>query len=159
MPSQLFWSRLRLLLFVIVLFALARPSLAASQWLNVVQNNGLNQIGQIAYNSNTPQDPRAIAANLVNVFLGFLGTVFLGLVIAAGVMWMTAAGNSDKIDKAKSLLGAGVIGLLIIASAFAISLYVTSRTIYSTEYRITPGGVPEAPSFDIKTNDNYNRLF
>ena len=139
----------------------AKPVLAreASEWLNAVQNNGLGQVGNTAFNTNKPQDIRTITANLTNVFLGFLGTIFIVLMIAAGFMWMTAAGSPDKVSKAQKLMAAGAIGLLIILSAFAISLYVTSRTIYSTEQGVQPGGGDQVPNPDIKTNDKYNRLF
>lgn len=123
-----------------------------SQWLPAVSNNGLGQIGNTAYNvpvSGAPKDIRAIAANLINVLLGLLGTVFIILIIAAGFIWMTAAGNPEKVKKAINLMAMGAIGLLIIIAAFAISLYVTSRTIYSVESSIN-----QSPDPNIKTNNN-----
>jgi len=133
---------------------------APSQWLPAVMNNGLGQIANTDYNEpNKPKDIRTITANLTNVFLGLLGTIFIILMIAAGFLWMTAGGNSEKVKRATQLMTAGVIGLLIIIAAFAISLYVTSRTIYSVEQGIMPGGVDEVPDPSIKTNEKYNKLF
>ncbi len=37
---------------------------------------------------------------------------------------MTAAGNEDKVSEAKKLLGAGVIGLVIILAAWALSIFI-----------------------------------
>jgi NADH:ubiquinone oxidoreductase subunit 6 (subunit J) len=144
-----------------VSFLFTQPASAreASEWLNAVQDNGLGQVGNTDYNTNKPQDIRTIAANLTNVFLGLLGVIFILLMLAAGFIWMTAAGSAEKVSRAQKLMVAGAIGLLIIISAFAISLYVTSRTIYSVEQGIQPGGYDSIPSGDIKANDKYQKLF
>jgi len=62
--------------------------------------------------------------NIVNWVLGFLGLVAVILIIYAGFLWMTAGGNADQVDKAKKILINGVIGLVIILLAGAITLYV-----------------------------------
>ncbi len=56
--------------------------------------------------------------------LGFTGTIFFILVVFAGLMWMTAAGSEDRIKKAKQILVAAVIGLIIVLSAYAITKFV-----------------------------------
>jgi len=40
---------------------------------------------------------------------------------------MTAGGNEEKITGAKKMLGAGIIGLVIILAAFAIATFVMSN--------------------------------
>ena len=61
------------------------------------------------------------------VFLGLVGVIFLGLMIYAGIMWMIAQGNEDKVARAKDTLLNALIGLIITLSAYAISyLVVTS---------------------------------
>jgi len=121
-----------------------------SGWLNAVKNNGLNQVGETAYNTyDEPLDIRTIVANLVNVFLGLLGTIFVVLMVAGGIIWMTAAGNPEKVKKAINLMAAGAIGLLIVLAAFAITLFITSRTLYSVE----ENNVHNIPDSDIKYNE------
>lgn len=144
-------------LLAMALFFTAKPTQALeSQWLQAVKNNGLGQIGATAYNEpDKPKDIRSVTANLINVFLGLLGTIFIVLMIAAGFIWMTAAGNPEKVSKATNLMAMGAIGFLIITAAFAISLYVTSRTIYSVDQGVTYGGIDELPDTDIKTNERY----
>jgi hypothetical protein len=46
-----------------------------------------------------------------------LGVIAVILVLWGGFKWMTAAGNEDGITEAKKLMGAGVIGLVIILAA------------------------------------------
>jgi hypothetical protein len=77
--------------------------------------------------SNT--DPRIIAARIIQIFLGLLGTIALGLIIYAGFLWMTAAGNEEKIDQAKKILVSAVIGLAIILSAFGIATFILNSLL------------------------------
>jgi len=78
------------------------------------------------------EDPRAIAANVINILLGFLGIIAVVLVLAGGFMWMTAAGNEDKVAQAKKVMSAGVIGLIIVLAAFGIAKFVVNALINAT---------------------------
>lgn len=69
-------------------------------------------------------DPREVAARIINVALGFLGIIAVVIVLFGGFKWMTAAGNEDKVEEAKKILGAGVIGLVIVLAAWALATYV-----------------------------------
>lgn len=69
-------------------------------------------------------DPRTVAANIINLALGFLGLIAVVIVLFGGFKWMTAAGNEDKVEEAKKVLGAGVVGLLIVLAAWGLSSWV-----------------------------------
>lgn len=56
--------------------------------------------------------------------LGLTGTIFFVLVVYAGLMWMTSAGNEESSTKAKKILTAAIIGLIIVLSAYAITTFV-----------------------------------
>ncbi|PLX20307.1 hypothetical protein C0584_06200 [Candidatus Parcubacteria bacterium] len=77
-------------------------------------------------------DPRAIAASVIKVLLGFLGIIAVLIVLYAGFLWMTAAGNDDKISKAKSMMTAGVIGMVIVLAAFGIATFVMNALVTAT---------------------------
>jgi hypothetical protein len=66
------------------------------------------------------------AAGVVNIVLGFLGILATLIILMGGFKWMTSQGNTDKVDEAKKLIGAGIVGLVIILSAYAISRFVLS---------------------------------
>lgn len=87
-------------------------------------------------------DPRVIAARIVRTALGFLGIIALGIVLYAGFLWMTSAGNEERIAKAKKILTNGVIGLVIIAMAFGITQYVINTLLGIAS---PGGGVPTGP--------------
>lgn len=61
---------------------------------------------------------------VVGLILSFVGVLFLILTVYAGILWMTAQGNSAQVDKAKSLLINAVIGLIIISAAYSITIFV-----------------------------------
>lgn len=70
------------------------------------------------------KDIRETVASIINVALGLLGIVAVVIILAGGFTWMTAAGNEEKVDKAKKMIFAGIIGLAIILSAYAIAKFV-----------------------------------
>lgn len=74
-------------------------------------------------------DLKETIGNLIKVFLGFLGIVAVIIVLMGGFKWMTASGNEDKVSDAKKMLIAGVIGLAIILSAYAITEFIVSSVL------------------------------
>jgi cbb3-type cytochrome oxidase subunit 3 len=61
---------------------------------------------------------------VVRVVLSFLAIVFFLLIFYAGLIWMTARGNPENISKAKGMMEAAVIGLVIVVSAYAITRFI-----------------------------------
>jgi len=87
---------------------------------------GINEVGnEIALPAT--EDPRIVAARIIRVALGFLGIIALAIVLYGGFVWMTSAGNEERITKAKKILTNGLIGLIIIVSAFGITQFVLNR--------------------------------
>jgi len=82
---------------------------------------------------NTPVMPQAdligIIFKTIQYILAFLGVVAVVVIIIGGFMWMTAAGNDEKVGKAKKIILQGLIGLIIILLAFAIASFVINRLV------------------------------
>jgi len=87
---------------------------------------GLNYVSNGLNNSLSQADPRTVIGRIINLALGFLGVLAVGIVLLGGFKWMTAGGNEEKTGEAKKLLGAGVIGLVIILSSWAIANFLIS---------------------------------
>lgn len=81
----------------------------------------------------TSQDLPTIAGNIINVMLGFLGLLLLFYMLYAGFLWMTAGGDTKKVDTATAIIKQAIIGLLIIVVAFAISNFVLGSLINVTQ--------------------------
>ncbi|MDD2681107.1 MAG: hypothetical protein PHE20_03350 [Patescibacteria group bacterium] len=118
----------------LVVFAML--SLLVLPVVTMAQTNidvGINEI-QEGFNgeglSNT--DPRIIVARIINVAMLFLGIIAVVIILLAGFKWMTAAGNEDKVGEAQKLMGAGVIGLVIVLSAWGIASFLLDRLINAT---------------------------
>ena len=77
----------------------------------IASNLGQVEIGQMA-------------ARGIQVVLGFLAIIFLGLTLMAGFKWMTAGGNEESIKKAQKTLKAAIIGLIIVLAAYTITYFV-----------------------------------
>ena len=106
------------LLLVGVLLA-ARLVLAADFGVNEVNNGLAGSLGS--------DDPRTIAGRIINIALGFLGAIAIGLIIYAGFLWMTSNGNEEKVETAKKILKNAAIGLVIILASWAIATFIISR--------------------------------
>lgn len=82
-------------------------------------------LGQAASgNFNTNRNIRDYIAILIKGALSLLGAIFIVLIVLAGFKWMTSAGNSSKIDEAKSTIVNSVIGLAVVLAAYAIVNFV-----------------------------------
>jgi amino acid transporter len=70
-----------------------------------------------------------IVGNIINIALGFLGILLLAYLLYAGFLWMTAGGDEGQVKKAKETIQRAIIGLVIIAAAFAISNFVLQALV------------------------------
>lgn len=78
-------------------------------------------------------DIRSTAARIINVALGFLGIIAVVIVLIGGFQYMISGGNETKTAEARQLIFAGIIGLAIILSAWAITSFVISRLVNATQ--------------------------
>jgi hypothetical protein len=65
--------------------------------------------------------------------MGLLGIVAVVIILLGGFKWMTAGGNEEKVAEAKKLIVSGIIGLVIIMSAYAIATFVVNSVINGTQ--------------------------
>ncbi|MFA7314585.1 MAG: hypothetical protein WC025_01475 [Candidatus Magasanikbacteria bacterium] len=70
-----------------------------------------------------------VVGNTVNMFFIFVGLIFFGLMVYAGLRWMTARDQADKVEKARNTMIGAVIGLAILLAAYAITVFVQTKII------------------------------
>ncbi len=68
--------------------------------------------------------PVGVAGALVNTFLSLIGIVFIILIIYAGFKWMTAGGNEEQVNKAKTTIINSVIGIAVVMGAFVLYKFI-----------------------------------
>ncbi len=68
-----------------------------------------------------------VISMVITAILSLVGTIFFVFTIYAGVLWMTAQGDEEKVTRAKGIITAAVIGMVITLSAYAITYFVGSK--------------------------------
>ena len=96
-------------------------------------NDAAGKVGAYQSQVKTTPDPKAAViarvGNIVALILSFVGVIFLILTIYAGLMWMTATGNSGQVEKAKDLLINAAIGLAIVTAAYSITSFIGNALV------------------------------
>ncbi|HPX64521.1 MAG TPA: hypothetical protein PLP70_00775 [bacterium] len=87
--------------------------------------NNLESVARGSYDVNTNENTLLDnIATIIQVVLGLLGTIFVILMIYAGILWMTAGGNDTQVKKAQNIIQRAAIGLLIVVLAYAITYFI-----------------------------------
>ncbi len=73
---------------------------------------------------NNVKTPQQVAIEFIKVFLSFMATIFLAMLVWGGYLWMTAGGDESQTTKAKQVIGRSVLGMVIILFSYAITYYV-----------------------------------
>lgn len=112
---------------VIVFFGITLPAsaFAVSELEKAGQSAGFATQGEGA-------DITVVVGGIIKAALTVMGTVFLGLTIYGGYLWMTARGEEQQVTKAKDTLRTSVIGFAIMLGAYAITTFVVSRLTEAT---------------------------
>jgi uncharacterized membrane protein YidH (DUF202 family) len=115
------------LVFVLSILVLPSAAILAAGTPNVgisdVETSGLN-LGN--------QTPMKTATTLINTAMMFLGLIAVVIILMGGFKWMTAGGSEDKITEARKLMTAGIIGIVIILSAWGIASWVLNQSVNLT---------------------------
>lgn len=98
-------------------------SIFSSQVL-AVELEGLEKTAQTAGINRGGVDPTVAVTQIIQWVLSFVGVIFLILMIYGGFTWMTSNGNQETIQKAQKIVGSAVVGLIIVLSAYAITLFM-----------------------------------
>lgn len=110
---------------IIILYCLAILLCGATV---LAQDGGLKDAGEISgldkTNISLQGDVPTVAGYVLGQATLYLGIIFFLLIVYSGFLYMTASGNDTKIEKAKGILYAAGIGLVIIVSAYAIVRFV-----------------------------------
>jgi hypothetical protein len=82
-------------------------------------------------------DITKIASKVVSLVLSLIAIIFFAVMMYGGLRWLTAQGEDDKIQKAQVAIKAGIIGLVIAVSSYAISNYVFDKMGFANQTSIS----------------------
>ena len=97
---------------------------AMSRLKNVVSSKPTYDVDKTTQNTLTDY-----VGNIISVFLGLLGSIFVILIVYGGYIWMTAAGNDEKITRAQQIIKSAVIGILVLVAVYAIWIFIFARIV------------------------------
>lgn len=119
-----FFKKILLLIVLLSCAGLYSPVFANTQGYTNSLNQQLNATaGEQGANFGKEKDPRLVVAYLVQVFLGFLGILFIGYTVYGGYLILTSAGSEEQISNGKATIRRAIIGGLITLSAYSITLF------------------------------------
>ncbi len=101
----------------------------------------LNQTaGQAGYSTASGEDIRLaeVIGDVIFYLLGLLGVIFFVLIIYGGVIWMTAGGNEQHIEKAHKIIVNAAGGLVVIFLSGIITWFVIDILFKATTPVTTP---------------------
>lgn len=104
--------------FIIFLFVFSFNFVFADT--SVGSSNGLSLKNPLGSNT----DPRDIIGNVIKAILGIVGSLALLSFIYGGFLWVTSAGNEEKIKKGKDIILWSSLGLAIIFLSYAMVNFV-----------------------------------
>jgi hypothetical protein len=113
-------------IFVAVLFVLMIPLVSITQALEFDPGGTIQQKTGL---SNPEGGLKGTVVRIIQWALGFLGLVAVIFIIYGGFIWMTAAGNEEKVMQAKKTLTSAATGLVIILLAWALVTFVVKSVI------------------------------
>lgn len=124
MRKKIFSIILLLQLFIAVALPLI-PALVSAADANplTVDGTGIKKTAGTA-GLKTSGTLSSVIGSIIGALLGILGTLFLLLIVVAGIQWMTAAGNDEKINSAKSTIIAATVGLMVIFLSYAFAKFI-----------------------------------
>ncbi len=96
-------------------------------------DTGLETTAKEAFGATpTKADLPTVIGFFIKSALSLVGLVFMILIVYGGILWMTAAGNEQRVEKAKSIITSAVIGMVIIAAGYALTDFVLRTVITAT---------------------------
>lgn len=126
-------------LFFIFLFffaPLANASILSPEVRSKINANTEQFNNSAGYDSGT--DLLGVIRTVIVAILSLLAVIFLVLLIYAGFKWMTAAGDSDDVKKAKATLKTAIIGLVIIFASYGLTYFIFNQMTFFSGATPTP---------------------
>lgn len=112
---------------IIIIFLLHIQPVDARDTLKDTWTIANGVAGEAGYETGEDVTVQKFIGQVITVLLSFLGVIFIVLLVYGGYLWMTDRGNEEQVKRAKNLITASVIGLIIIVLAYAISQFVLDR--------------------------------
>lgn len=68
-------------------------------------------------------------SDIIRVALGLLGILLLVMIIYGGLLYATAAGDEEKVTRARNTLIYAIVGIIVISAAWILSDFLISNIL------------------------------
>lgn len=124
-----------LTLLLIFLCVAAAPALAQPYSPSGAITQTLNNLNTFQ-DSAAPSDQKVplpeLVANIIQVVLGIVGLIFIGLIIYGGYLWGTARGSEERVTTGRRLIFEATIGVIIILGAYFLTAFIVQQIAIAT---------------------------
>lgn len=110
--------------FLLPGFAFAQSkALQGDIFKNTLGKSGAGVVDKVTSGATVQKTVTKQIGFVIKNLLSFLGILLLVVIIYAGVMWLTAGGNSEKSQKATKILTDAFLGALVVGTAYLITSF------------------------------------
>lgn len=126
-----------IVLLAVMLYAglgLVMPAIGQDEAPDILEE--LNYVGEqtpVRHDTDLP----SFIGRIIKFAVGLVGIVLVAILIYAGFLYATSAGNEKQLETAKKTMVYAVIGIIIVAIAWALTDFVISA-LFSPDIAPTP---------------------
>lgn len=112
----------------------APPTPPSTSTFDEAPNGPLDFLNQTAEQSGQTSQRTLpeIIGNIIKWVLGLVGIVLLVMFIYGGVLYATSAGSEEKVETGKKVMLYAIMGIIIIALAFALTNWIINALFTAT---------------------------
>lgn len=102
------------------------PELTPEQEAELINATKANVESSVrtAFNRTGTTNPSVYVGRIISGAMGVLGSLTLIMFVYSGFLWMTAAGDAGKLEKARDIAIWSTLGIAVIFSSYAIIRFV-----------------------------------
>lgn len=122
-------KKILLIAMVLIILLILSPLLTGTSFAQVDQvRQGISATGD----SPPGVTVDGIVSSVINILSFIIGVISVIMIIIGGLKYITSTGDSSKVESAKNTIIYAVIGLVIVALAQLIVIFVLDRTVGSS---------------------------
>ena len=119
-------KKIKITTLTLFLFLLPLISFAQSSALDKLEKTGVTN-GPFQQSSDPQTFLYETIGELISIFSALLAVIFIVLMLLAGFHYMTAQGDEGKVKQSLDTIKHAVIGLIIVVSSYAITMFILNR--------------------------------
>lgn len=122
-------NKIKKTLFIIVLtVAIVLPTINVC-YATAASTTDKYGLGDVKSSGVVTKSAPEVVGTIIQTIIGITGIILVLVLIYGGVLYMTSGGNEEKTATAKKAITYGIVGIVIIALAFAITRFVLDALI------------------------------